>query len=59
MKNLWKIRGRGRPKGSKNKNKTEVILTSELLRIKQMINELFKLVVWHSLRAIVVEKNSC
>lgn len=37
-------RGRGRPKGSKNKNKTEVILTSELLRIKQMINELFKLI---------------
>ena len=35
-------RGRGRPKGSKNKNKQEVILTSELLRIKKMINELFK-----------------
>ena len=35
---------RGRPKGSKNKNKTEVILTSELLRIKKMINELFKLI---------------
>ena len=32
-------RKRGRPKGSKNKNKTEVILTSELLRIKKMINE--------------------
>ncbi len=27
-------RGRGRPKGSKNKKKTEVILTSELLRIQ-------------------------
>lgn len=38
------ICGRGRPKGSKNKNKTEVILTSELLRIKKMINELFKLI---------------
>jgi putative transposase len=37
-------RGRGRPKGSKNKNKKEVILTSELLRIKKMINELFKLI---------------
>jgi putative transposase len=37
-------RGRGRPKGSKNKNKQDVILTSELLRIQQMINELFKLI---------------
>jgi putative transposase len=37
-------RKRGRPKGSKNKNKTEVILTSELLRIKKMINELVKLI---------------
>jgi putative transposase len=37
-------RGRGRPKGSKNKNKQEVILTSELLRIQKMINELFKLI---------------
>jgi IS4 transposase len=37
-------RGRGRPKGSKNKNKKEVIFTSELLRIKKMINELFKLI---------------
>ncbi|AUS99267.1 IS4 family transposase [Nostoc sp. CENA543] len=36
--------GRGRPKGSKNKNKTEVILTSELLLIKKMINSLFELV---------------
>jgi len=36
-------RGRGRPKGSKNKNKKEVVFTSELLRIKKMINELFKL----------------
>ena len=36
-------RRRGRPKGSKNKNKTEVILTSELLRIQKMINSLFKL----------------
>jgi putative transposase len=35
-------RGRGRPKGSKNK--TEVILTCELLRIKKMINELLKLI---------------
>ncbi|WP_162501988.1 transposase, partial [Sphaerospermopsis reniformis] len=31
------------PKGSKNKNKKEVVFTSELLRIKKMINELFKL----------------
>lgn len=37
-------RGRGRPKGSKNKNKKEVILTPELLRIKKMINELVKLI---------------
>jgi len=36
-------RGRGRPKGSKNKNKIEVNLTSELLRIKGMINSLLKL----------------
>ena len=36
-------RRRGRPKGSKNKNKTKVILTSELLRIQKMINSLFKL----------------
>lgn len=36
-------RQRGRPKGSKNRNKTEVILTSELLRIQKMINSLFKL----------------
>ena len=36
-------RGRGRPEGSKNKNKKEVVFTSELLRIKKMINELFKL----------------
>lgn len=36
-------RGRGRPKGSKNKNKKEVVFTSELLRIKKIINELFKL----------------
>jgi putative transposase len=34
---------RGRPKGSKNKNKTEVTFTSELLRIQQMIKSLFKL----------------
>ena len=36
-------KGRGRPKGSKNKNKTEVVLTPELLRIKSMINSLFNL----------------
>jgi IS4 transposase len=36
-------RGRGRPKGSKNKNKTQVVLTSELLRIQKMIKSLFKL----------------
>ena len=36
-------RKRGRPKRSKKKNKTEVILTSELLRIQRMINSLFKL----------------
>lgn len=34
---------RGRPKGSKNKNKSEVILTSELVRIQKMIKSLFKL----------------
>ena len=38
-------RERGRPKGSKNKKKTEVILTSELLLIKKMIHSLLKLVV--------------
>ncbi|MBD2169410.1 transposase, partial [Calothrix membranacea FACHB-236] len=37
-------RGKGRPKGSKNKNKTEVILTSELLLIKKMISSLFELI---------------
>lgn len=37
-------RGKGRPKGSKNKNKTEVILTSELLLIRKMINSLFELI---------------
>jgi putative transposase len=37
-------RGRGRPKGSKNKNKAEVILTSELLLIQKMINSLLKLI---------------
>ncbi|BAZ33662.1 transposase (plasmid) [Cylindrospermum sp. NIES-4074] len=36
-------RQRGRPKGSKNKNKTQVTLTSELLRIQKMINSLFQL----------------
>jgi putative transposase len=36
-------RGRGRPKGSKNKNKTQVILTSELLQIQMMIKSLFNL----------------
>jgi IS4 transposase len=36
-------RQRGRPKGSKNKNKTQVKLTSELLRIQKMINSLFQL----------------
>jgi putative transposase len=33
---------RGRPKGSKNKNKKEVILTSELLRIRCLIQDLLK-----------------
>jgi hypothetical protein len=37
-------RGRGRPKGSKNKNKKEVIFTPELLRIKKMIDKLVKLI---------------
>mgnify|MGYP000400279036 CR=1 FL=1 len=37
-------RVRERPKGSKNKNKKEVILTSELLLIKKMITSLFELV---------------
>jgi len=36
--------GRGRPKGSKNKNKTEAVLTSELLLMKKMINSLFELI---------------
>lgn len=34
---------RGRPKGSKNKNKSEVVLTSELVRIQKMIKSLFNL----------------
>jgi IS4 transposase len=37
-------RRRGRPKGSKNKNKKEVIFTPELLRIQKIINELIKLI---------------
>jgi putative transposase len=37
-------RGRGRPKGSKNKNKTQVILTPELQRIQKMIQALLKLI---------------
>ncbi len=37
--------GRGRPKGSKNKNKAQVTLTPELLRIKSMISALFELLV--------------
>jgi hypothetical protein len=36
-------RKRGRPKGSKNNNKADVILTSELVQIQKMINSLFKL----------------
>ncbi len=42
--NSQEKRGKGRPKGSKNKNKTEVILTSELLLIKKMISSLFELI---------------
>lgn len=34
---------RGRPKGSKNKNKSEVTFTPELVRIGKMIKSLFKL----------------
>lgn len=37
-------RGRGRPKGSKNKNKTEVSLNPELVRIQKMIQALLKLI---------------
>lgn len=37
-------RGRGRPKGSKNKSKTAVNFTSELLRIQKMIQELFQII---------------
>lgn len=37
-------RGRGRPKGSKNKDKTDVSLNRELLHIKGMITALFDLI---------------
>ena len=37
-------RGRGRPKGSKNNNKSVVNFTSELLRIQKMIQELFEII---------------
>ena len=37
-------RGRGRPKGSKNKDKTAVVLNRELLHIKGMITALFNLI---------------
>ncbi len=39
-----KKRGRGRPKGSKNKDKTAVRLNRELLQIKGMITALFDLI---------------
>ncbi|MDJ0596915.1 MAG: hypothetical protein QNJ72_44315 [Pleurocapsa sp. MO_226.B13] len=39
-----KKRGRGRPKGSKNKDKTAVRLNRELLQIKGMIAALFDLI---------------
>ncbi|MBD2566084.1 MULTISPECIES: transposase [Nostoc] len=42
-KEIKQKKKRGRPKGSKTKNKTQVILTSELLRIQKMIKSLFKL----------------
>jgi putative transposase len=32
----------GRPKGSKNKDKKEVVFTSELLRIRSLIQDLLK-----------------
>lgn len=38
-----KVKG-GRPKGSKNKNKADVTLSSELTRIKGMVDELLKLI---------------
>lgn len=37
-------RGRGRPKGSKNKDKTDVVLNRELLHIRGMITALFDLI---------------
>ncbi|GAA6621624.1 hypothetical protein NUACC26_074440 [Scytonema sp. NUACC26] len=37
-------RGRGRPKGSKNRNKTQVIFTPEFRRIQKMIQALLKLI---------------
>ncbi len=39
-----KKRGRGRPKGSKNQDKTAVRLNRELLHIKSMIAALFDLI---------------
>ncbi len=43
-KTTAKKRGRGRPKGSKNKDKTAVSLNPELLHIKSMITALFDLI---------------
>ena len=43
-KSPTKKRGRGRPKGSKNKDKTAVVLNRELLHIKGMITALFDLI---------------
>ena len=44
VKSPTQKRGRGRPKGSKNKDKTDVVLNRELLHIKGMITALFDLI---------------
>lgn len=46
--NTQKKQGRGRPKGSKNKDKTSVCLNRELLHIKGMITALLEL-MWGSI----------
>ena len=49
-------RRRGRPKGSKNKSKVEVVLNAELLRIKAMLSKLLaRLLGWLVLKYLVLD----
>ncbi len=49
-------RPRGRPKGRQNKNKVEVELTPELVRIQDMVKALLKLIAgWLSLTYLVLD----